>query len=153
MISTSFIAILAICYMFATFRLQWLRREIDDYRGRITYFGYDEDEESYLEKSDEDFIKESIPKIKKDYEKKLKSIWTNESKHTLEGSIKLFDKRYKHKCDILKFLFISTTVLLSMFIPSIIIPIISSCILFILIYVIVLISIFVRLHKLFKNDY
>lgn len=143
------VAILAICCTFVIFRLQWLRREIDDYRGRITFFDF-KNEEYYFKMSDKKFKKKGLQNIKKIIKRaeteniSQSGITTIQLKEinkqwTLNGSILLFEKRYEQKCFVIDFFVISWLVFSLSFFSTY--------------YSIAVMCIFIWLYILLKNDY
>lgn len=137
------LALLTICSMFVIFRLEWLRREIDDYRGRIMQFDQN-NEEKYLNWSDKEFnerIKNCTAKLhpeeKIEKEKMLK--------YTLKGSILLFEKRYRMKHKVIQFFKISSI--------SIGLILIIALNMYTCLISIILVLICIELYNLLKNDY
>ena len=146
-INTSSIVFIAILGTFIVFRLQWLRKEIDDYRGRITELLHPDrviegtlaensrsvlgtireryptkDKDALYGKSDKqfhDYLKEII-KIDgaKDVPLVTRDFVGQHIHTTLGGSYKLFNKRHSQRLSILDYFLGSGSFLLISFVVS-----------------------------------
>jgi hypothetical protein len=118
-IANASIALLAVIGTFVVFRLQWLRKEIDDYRMRLIHFLVKNCKNSYtfyFNKNDKKFLNFldsnycNLNNVK---------IQIGPDEISFEETYEIFKKRYLHKKKVLIFFFITILIFISFFSISI----------------------------------